>query len=148
MNSLLRYLLGAAAVLALLAGCSTPPPAPSAGPQVQLWLLGHDAIHITTPSGKVIMLDPWLTTNPKTPAEYKDLDKLGKGGTLTPLPGVKVTAVRADHASEFNWTNPATNKQEIHVGGEPVGYIIELENGFKISHMGDTALFGDMKLIG
>lgn len=31
--------------------------------------------------------------------------------------------------------------------GEPVGYIIELENGFKIYHMGDTGLFGDMKLI-
>ena len=28
------------------------------------------------------------------------------------------------------------------------GYIIELENGFKIYHMGDTGLFGDMKLIG
>ncbi|MBM3565361.1 MAG: hydrolase, partial [Alphaproteobacteria bacterium] len=35
-----------------------------------------------------------------------------------------------------------------HVGGEPVGFIIELENGFKIYHMGDTGLFGDMKMIG
>jgi L-ascorbate metabolism protein UlaG (beta-lactamase superfamily) len=202
MNTKFRKLLGAAAVFTLLAGCSTQPPAPSAGPQVQLWSLGHSAIHITTPGGKVIMLDPWLTTNPKTPAEYKDLDKIGKidlilvshahfdhsadapamakkwnattivpqgfeltlhslgiipvalmprmgkGGTITPLPGIKVTAVHADHASEFNWTNPATGKQEIHVGGEPVGYIIELENGFKIYHMGDTALFGDLKLIG
>ncbi len=25
-------------------------------------------------------------------------------------------------------------------GGEPVGFIIELENGFKIYHMGDTGL--------
>lgn len=32
--------------------------------------------------------------------------------------------------------------------GEPVGFIIEFENGFKLHHMGDTALFGDMKLIG
>ena len=30
----------------------------------------------------------------------------------------------------------------------PCGFIIELENGFKIYHMGDTGLFGDMKLIG
>jgi hypothetical protein len=29
-----------------------------------------------------------------------------------------------------------------------MGYIIELENGFKIWHMGDTGLFGDMKFIG
>jgi len=28
-----------------------------------------------------------------------------------------------------------------------VGYIIELENGFKIYHMGDTGLFGDMAMI-
>jgi len=28
-----------------------------------------------------------------------------------------------------------------------MGYIIELENGFKIWHMGDTGLFGDMKFI-
>ncbi|NQW81093.1 MAG: MBL fold metallo-hydrolase, partial [Polaromonas sp.] len=28
-----------------------------------------------------------------------------------------------------------------------MGYIIELEHGFKIWHMGDTGLFGDMKFI-
>jgi L-ascorbate metabolism protein UlaG (beta-lactamase superfamily) len=33
-------------------------------------------------------------------------------------------------------------------GGEPVGFILEMENGFKIWHMGDTGVFGDMKLIG
>ena len=33
-------------------------------------------------------------------------------------------------------------------GGEPGGFIIEFENGFKLYHMGDTALFGDMKFIG
>ena len=33
------------------------------------------------------------------------------------------------------------------MGGEPGGFIIELENGFKIWHMGDTGVFGDMKLI-
>jgi L-ascorbate metabolism protein UlaG (beta-lactamase superfamily) len=46
------------------------------------------------------------------------------------------------------WKNPATGKDEVHVGGEPVGFIIELENGFKIYHMGDTGIFGDMRLIG
>jgi L-ascorbate metabolism protein UlaG (beta-lactamase superfamily) len=56
--------------------------------------------------------------------------------------------VRAEHSSEFVWTNPDTKKREVHVGGEPVGFIIELENGFKIYHMGDTAVFGDMRWIG
>jgi len=43
--------------------------------------------------------------------------------------------------------DPATGKDGSYPGGEPVGYIIELENGFKIWHMGDTGLFTDMKFI-
>lgn len=74
--------------------------------------------------------------------------RFGKGGTVTPLgPDLKITAVNAEHSSELVWRNPATGKDETHVGGEPVGFIITLENGFKIYHMGDTALFGDMRLI-
>ena len=42
-----------------------------------LWL-GQSAFRLTTPSGKVVVIDPWLKPNPKTPAEYKDLSKLGK----------------------------------------------------------------------
>ncbi|MGA8049939.1 MAG: MBL fold metallo-hydrolase, partial [Burkholderiales bacterium] len=58
-----------------------------------------------------------------------------------------VTATHAEHSSVYVWHNPATDKDETHPGGEPVGYIIQLENGFRIWHMGDTGLFGDMKLI-
>lgn len=165
--------------------------------------LGQATFRITTPGGKVIVVDPWLTSNPKTPPAYKSLEALGKvdlilvthghndhfadapalarlnnipvygpaglmqsvaaldilpaaqavrfgkSGTVTPLgPDIKITAVHAEHSSELGWKNPATGKDEVHVGGEPVGYIIELENGFKIYHMGDTGLFGDMKFIG
>ncbi|WP_227820501.1 metal-dependent hydrolase [Ramlibacter tataouinensis] len=175
----------------------------SAGKGEVLWL-GQAAVRITTPSGKVIMIDPWLVNNPKTPAAYKQLGALGKvdmilvthahadhlgdapalakmhnapiyngggigqslvalnivpaalaqrfgkSGTAAPFGpgGPKITAVRAEHASELVWKNPATDKDEVHYGGEPVGYIIEMENGFKIWHMGDTGLFGDMRLIG
>ncbi|HZV25613.1 MAG TPA: MBL fold metallo-hydrolase, partial [Acidothermaceae bacterium] len=31
--------------------------------------------------------------------------------------------------------------------GEPVGFVVELENGFRFYHSGDTAVFGDMRLI-
>ena len=31
---------------------------------------------------------------------------------------------------------------------KPAGFIIEFENGFKVCHLGDTGLFGDMSLIG
>jgi L-ascorbate metabolism protein UlaG (beta-lactamase superfamily) len=68
---------------------------------------------------------------------------------VTPLgPDIKITMTRAEHSSELVWKNPATGKDETHVGGEPVGFIIELENGLKIYHMGDTGLFGDMRWIG
>lgn len=76
--------------------------------------------------------------------------RFGKSGTITPWgpDGVKITPTHAEHDGELMWKNPATGKDEAHVGGEPMGFIIELENGFRIYHMGDTGLFGDMKVIG
>lgn len=73
--------------------------------------------------------------------------RFNKGGTVTPAPGIKVTAVHAEHSSVIVWKNPATGKDEAHPGGEPVGFIIELENGFRIYHMGDTGPFADMAFI-
>jgi len=75
------------------------------------------------------------------------LPRFNKSGRITPAPGIKVTATHADHSSVYVWHNPATGRDETHPGGEPVGYIIELENGFRIWHMGDTGVFGDMKWI-
>ncbi|MEI6733380.1 MAG: metal-dependent hydrolase [Comamonadaceae bacterium] len=77
----------------------------------------------------------------------EQLPRFNKGGTINPLPGIKVTAVHAEHSSVLVWKNAATGKDETHVGGEPLGFIIELENGFRIYHMGDSGLFGDMKFI-
>ncbi|HET9578141.1 MAG TPA: metal-dependent hydrolase [Usitatibacter sp.] len=72
--------------------------------------------------------------------------RMGKGGTYSPFPGVKITATHAEHDSELVWPDAHGNKQ-VYVGGEPFGYIIDID-GFKIYHMGDTGLFGDMKFIG
>jgi L-ascorbate metabolism protein UlaG (beta-lactamase superfamily) len=166
-----------------------------------LWY-SQAAFKITTPGGKVIMIDPWILGATKTPPELKDLDKIGKvdlilvthghgdhlgdsmeisrrnnapiwapaglnqtlltlglmpanmvprmnkGGTIEPFPGVKITMVHAEHSSEMVLKDPVTGKDTTYFAGEPVGFIIELENGFKIYHMGDTGLFGDMKMIG
>lgn len=194
--AVLRTLL-ALAVLCTAALAS----AQTAGKTEVLWL-GQAAIRITTPGGKVIVIDPWLINNPKTPAAFKNLDalgkvdlilvthahtdhfedapalakknnapiispqglqstmislnlvpaelafRMGKGGTAMPLgPGIKITMVHAEHDSELTWPNSATGKRETHAGGEPVGYVIELENGFKIWHTGDTGPFSDMRLI-
>lgn len=186
----------------MLVACASTTDYTPTGKIEVLWL-GQSATRITTVTGKVIVIDPFLVNNPKTPPQYKKLEALGKvdlilvthghgdhfadapalakmnkipvygpaglnqaaitlgilppelsvrfgkGGTITPFgpDGVKITATHAEHSSELLWRNPATGKDESHVGGEPVGFIIELENGFKIYHMGDTGLFGDMKFI-
>jgi len=66
---------------------------------------------------------------------------MNKGGTQV-VEGIKVTMVHADHSCGI------LDEGKIVYGGESVGYVIELENGFRIYHAGDTALFSDMKLIG
>jgi L-ascorbate metabolism protein UlaG (beta-lactamase superfamily) len=76
-------------------------------------------------------------------------NRMNKGGSITPFgPGVRITMTHAEHSSELVWHNPATDKDETHVGGEPCGFVIEFENGFKLWHMGDTGLFGDMRMWG
>lgn len=214
-TNLISAALCAALSAMLLAACAQAPapsaalaaaPAPTAAraAQAELLWLGQAAFRLTTPSGKVIVIDPWLRPNPKTPAEYKDLSRLGrvdlilvthghadhiadapelarmnrarvfapgdlnqtltvlgvlppelaprmnKSGTVTPfpdVPGLRITAVKAEHSSVYVWKNPASGQDEAHYGGEPVGFIIELENGQRVYHMGDTGLFSDMKFI-
>ncbi len=46
--------------------------------QVEVLWLGHSAFRFTSTKGKVIVIDAFLTKNPKTPAKYKDLKNLGK----------------------------------------------------------------------
>lgn len=210
----LRFLLIVAAA-ALAAGCTSMPAAqapalqpmsadtPRAAGKTEVLWLGQASVRITSPGGKVIMIDPWLKSNPKTPANFKDLKALGKldailvthahfdhfadapelakmhnvamygpagmnqtvatlgilpaelaprfgkSGTVAPWgpAGPKIHAVRAEHSSELGWKD-AAGKDQVYPGGEPQGFIVELENGFKIWHMGDTGVFGDMKLIG
>lgn len=76
---------------------------------------------------------------------------MNKGGTVSPLgPGVKVHMVRAEHSSgtDLNFVKPDFIKGIQYIdGGNAVGYVLELENGFKIYHSGDTDVFGDMALI-
>lgn len=63
------------------------------------------------------------------------------GGSLN-VDGVRVTMTHADHSCGIS------DGDAIIYGGVAAGYVIELENGAKLYHAGDTALFGDMQLIG
>ena len=67
---------------------------------------------------------------------------MNKGGTIE-IAGVRVTMVHADH-SAGDW-NPG-GETTLYLG-EPAGFVVELENGFRFYHAGDTNVFGDMALI-
>ncbi|MEC9345624.1 MAG: metal-dependent hydrolase [Pseudomonadota bacterium] len=192
-----RQLLALAAGAAALALTTT---AMAADVSVQ-WF-GQAAFKIMTPGGKTIVIDPFITKNPKTPEALKDLAAIGKvdlilvthghgdhvgdtvklaeltgakvamnadmgstfaavgllkpeqlirfnkSGPIKPLDGITVTMTHAEHSSSVAWTDPVSGKQMSLPGGEPAGYVVELENGFKLYHAGDTGVFGDMTLIG
>lgn len=65
---------------------------------------------------------------------------INKGGT-TEVAGIKVHMTHAVHSCGI------TDGDQIIYGGEAAGYVIELEDGFKLYHAGDTAVFSDMALI-
>lgn len=197
MNGILRFHMIGLAAFAFFTMNAIPASA------VDIQWFGQSAFKITTPGGKVILVDPFITKNPKTPKELKDLGKLGKvdlilvthghsdhvgdtaaisrqynakvamnadmghafaalgwvpydrlirfnkSGPITPLGGgIRITMVRAEHSSELVHTDPVTKVKTVHPGGEPCGYIIQLENGYTIYHAGDTGVFADMAFIG
>src|SRR5580704_15129173 len=155
----------------------------------KLTWLGHATFRITTPSGKIIVIDPWVQTNPMCPEPLKKFERLdtmlithghfdhiadavalgkefkpqivaiheiciwleskgvshangmNKGGTQR-VDEIEVTMVNAVHSCGIQ------DGDKIVYGGEACGYIIRLPGGLKIYHAGDTAVFGDMKLIG
>ena len=156
--------------------------------KLKLTWYGQSAFLLESPSGKTVLIDPWLE-NPKAPAGAKDISKIdlilvshghadhlgntielaqrtnaavisiyelylylqrngvttaqgmNKGGTME-VNGIKVTMTDARHSSDIDIGG------DVFPGGEAAGFVVELENGFKVYHAGDTALFGDMKFIG
>jgi L-ascorbate metabolism protein UlaG (beta-lactamase superfamily) len=151
--------------------------------------LGHATFLFTTPGGKRVLMDPWITGNPVTPDSAKkigDVDlillshghadhtgdaiSLGRstgaqlvapyelslwlqqkglknvigmnpGGTLRML-GLEITMVQAHHSSSIE-----EDGRLIYLGVAS-GYVLKLEDGLTAYFAGDTAVFGDMKLIG
>jgi L-ascorbate metabolism protein UlaG (beta-lactamase superfamily) len=151
---------------------------------------GHSTFGLTTPSGQVALIDPWVMTNPRCPEKLKKvarldaillthahsdhlgdllalakqhqpkivatfetylwLDSKGLGGNC--LPGNKggtqkvgdflVTMTHAFHSNSID-----DQGQRIYAG-EAGGYVVRLPGSVSVYHAGDTAVFGDMQLIG
>jgi L-ascorbate metabolism protein UlaG (beta-lactamase superfamily) len=127
------------------------PKAPDAVDRCDLMLVTHghfdhfgDALPIASRTKPVWPcmheLSLWLSRN----YAHKDtLIGMNKGGTVE-VEGIRVTMVHADHSSGDIY---AGAEAPIYLG-EPVGLVIQLENGQKLFFAGDTELFGDLRLIG
>jgi hypothetical protein len=61
--------------------------------QVEVLWLGHATFRITSTTGKVIVIDPFLKKNPRTPAKYKDLAALGKVDLILVTPAEHSSSV-------------------------------------------------------
>ena len=157
----------------------------------RLTWLGHAAFRIVTPSGRVLLIDPFLTSNPTCPEALKKPDRvdvmfithghsdhlgdavslakqfkaeivaipeicgwlasqdsakakgqgMNKGGTVA-VGDVDATMVHAIHSSGIE------DGGKMAYGGEAAGFVIRLPGGMTVYHAGDTAVFGDMKIIG
>jgi L-ascorbate metabolism protein UlaG (beta-lactamase superfamily) len=67
---------------------------------------------------------------------------MNKGGTVEAA-GIKFTMVHADH-SAGDWN--AGGETTLYLG-DPVGFVVEFENGFRVYLAGDTDVYGDMRYI-
>jgi L-ascorbate metabolism protein UlaG (beta-lactamase superfamily) len=98
-----------------------------------------DAIPLAQQTGSpvvaIVELADWLGSK-----GVQNVKEMNKGGTQR-FGEIAVTMVNAFHTSSIQ------DGDRTLYGGEPAGYVVQLENGFTFYHAGDTNVFGDMALI-
>jgi L-ascorbate metabolism protein UlaG (beta-lactamase superfamily) len=80
-------------MVALAASGLAQTPAPGKKKDIKITWLGHSAFEIVSAGGTDIMIDPFLTKNPATPTELKDLAHYHPGYVL-------VTHSHGDHLGD------------------------------------------------
>jgi L-ascorbate metabolism protein UlaG (beta-lactamase superfamily) len=104
-----------------------------------------DALDIAKKTGAhvvaIVEIGDWLET-----MGVENVSAINKGGT-TEVAGIKFHMTDARHSSTFNHAEEGKPGWTVINGGEAAGFVIELEDGFKLYHAGDTCVFGDMALI-
>jgi L-ascorbate metabolism protein UlaG (beta-lactamase superfamily) len=98
-----------------------------------------DALELGRTTGaemvSIVETSKWLASK-----GLDNVTEMNKGGTVE-VAGCRVHMTQAIHSCGI------TDGDQIIYGGEAAGYVIELPDGFKLYHSGDTAVFGDMALI-
>src|SRR5437899_2964613 len=129
---------------------STNPSCPDASKKIReldLMLVTHghddhtgDAVSVARATGARVIapyeLSVWLQQK-----GLQQVTGMNPGGTLSAL-GLSITMVRADHSSSV------VDDGRTVYAGVATGYVIRFENDLTIYYAGDTAAFGDMRLIG
>jgi L-ascorbate metabolism protein UlaG (beta-lactamase superfamily) len=116
--------------------------------ELDLMLLTHghrdhtaDAVGLARATGAQVVapyeLAVWLEEK-----GLKRVSGMNPGGTRTAC-GLTITMVQAIHSSSIEDGAGAPR-----YGGVASGYVIRFEHGLTIYYAGDTALFGDMRMIG
>jgi L-ascorbate metabolism protein UlaG (beta-lactamase superfamily) len=116
-------------------------------PAVDLILASHghvdhadDLVLCARTSGAPVVaiaeLGDWLTRK-----GVQNVSPMNKGGSLR-IAGLVITMTDAVHSSGL------VDDGRMAYMGEAAGFVIRLEDGRTIYYAGDTALFGDMRLIG
>ncbi len=152
--------------------------------------LGHSTFLFRTSTGRRVIADPWLETNPACPAPFKRIPELDlmllthghRDHIADALPLARATGAQAVAPYELaRWLEekglkrvtamnaggrlsmlglsiaivPAVHSSSIEddptpscYAGLASGYVVRFEHGLTAYYAGDTALFGDMRLIG
>ena len=132
--------------------------------------LGHSTFILTTPGGKRIVTDPWLEGNPACPADRKKIDAADlillshghsdhSGDVVGVARATGAPVVTINEAKHWLEGKGVKNVQGLNFGGSIsiAGLQVALvpavhtssvvENDVNVYLAGDTALFGDMRLI-
>ncbi len=88
----------------------------AAAAEVEVLWLGHATTRITSVEGKVIVIDPFLTKNPKAPAKYRDLKALGKVDLIL------VTHGHRDHVIDLKELAALTGAKVV----APYGFVLNI----------------------
>ncbi len=99
-----------------------------------------DAVELAKKHDPVVVgvyeLCGWMQTK-----GVKQIAPMNVGGSQVVADAIRVTMVPAIHSCGI------TDGNQTIYGGVACGFVVEFENGLKIYHAGDTAVFGDMRII-